>query len=106
MTRISAKQYWNRLFVACAKKSNKIPKRYFYLITNNKKLQKKIDEDVIKEFLSDKDNVELLLSDISYDGVDTRYVTQSCLCLDIESIILQYYYVDYLNDEYIEITRK
>lgn len=103
---ITAKQYWREILKECIIKTNTIPERYYYLITWNKALQKHIDEEVIKEFISDETNIDLLINEAFCHGLDDDYITQSVDTNDLEDIIKKVYEVTYIDDEYIEITRK
>lgn len=103
---ISAKQYWRVILKECIEETNIIPEKYYYLITWNKALQKHIDEEVLKEFISDEENIDMLINEDFYHGLDDDYITQSIDTNDFEDIIKKVYEVTYIDDEYIEITRK
>ena len=105
MKKIMAHDYWNKLLLNCIIESNTIPVEFYYLITNNKTLQKYINDEVIQEFLSDAKNIELLMDEITYE-IRTNYITQSINTNDVESIIKNIYNVKYVNDDYVLIERK
>lgn len=102
--KITASEYWNELLPKCIISQNIIPKDYYYLITDNKTLQKYINDDIIKEFLSDKTNLKILIEEIMWTKcINTKYITQSCDTNDIENIIKLVYDVKYINDDYVLI---
>lgn len=107
MKKILAHDYWNKLLLNCIIESNTIPTEFYYLITNNKTLQKYINNEVIHEFLSNPENIKLLIEEICYvKRIDTNYITQSINTNDIEDIIKQIYNVQYINDDYVLIERR
>lgn len=106
---ITAKQYWTKLLPVCIKLSNVIPREYYDLITYNKTLQKWINDEVINEFLADKNNIKYLLEEMFYaKRIRTNYISQSGCTNEIEDIIKQYYIVDYgtIDDEHVEVIRR
>lgn len=103
---ITARKYWGEILKECIIKTNTIPEKYYYLITWNKALQKHINEEVLKEFVSDEENIDMLVSDVFYHGLDDRFITQSFDTNDLEEIIKQVYDVHYINDDIIEVVRK
>lgn len=58
------REYYNDLFKKCIKKSKYIAPKYYYLITDNKVLQKYINQDVINEFLLDDRNIDLYIKEV------------------------------------------
>lgn len=107
MKKILAHDYWNKLLLNCIIESNTIPIEFYYLITQNKILQKYINNEVIHEFLSDAENTKLLIDEIIYvKRINTNYITQSNNTNNIESIIEKIYNVKYVNDDYVLIERK
>lgn len=104
---ITAKQYWTKLLPACIKLSYVIPSEYYYLITNNKTLQKYINDEAIKEFLID--NIKYLLEEMFYTKhLRINYMSQSGCTNEIEDIIKQYYIVNYntVDDKHVEVIRR
>ena len=107
MKKITASKYWNELLPECIISQNIIPNDYYYLITDNKILQKHINNDVIKEFLSDKRNVKMLVEEIFYTKrINTKYITQSCDTNDVEDIIKLVYDVRYISDDCVLISKR
>ena len=105
--KITASEYWNELLPKCIISQNIIPNDYYYLITCNKTLQKYINDDVIKEFLSDENNLKMLIDEITWiKHINTKYMTQSGDTTDIENIIKLIYDVEYINDDYVLIKEK
>ena len=108
---IKAEKYWTKILSICIKKTNKIPKEYFYLITQIKSLQKYINHECIKEFL--EKNIDDLLQEIAYTKGLRDFVhggkykiTSSYNTEDIENIIKEVFDVKYIDDESVEILKR
>ena len=106
--KITAKEFWTEILPECMIKSNQIPKEYYYLITQNKTLQKYIDKEVIKEFLNT--SMDILIMEILYNkGIlqgKELYLTSSYDINELLNIIEQFYVVEFLDDQNVKITRK
>lgn len=112
---VSAKNYWTKLLPMCIKKTCTIPKEFYYLLSFLKSLQAKIDEEVIKEFVSDADNIKWLIEEIEYTkglydknyntGKKEYYITSSYNTNEIEDIINEVFKVTYINDDYVRVER-
>ena len=102
---VSAKNYWTKILPMCIKHTNKIPVRYYNLITPYKTLQKFINKEVIKEFITD--SLNMLIDEIIWDNSlkyrDNYYITSSYSTNDIEDIIKEVFKVEYINDEFVKI---
>lgn len=107
MKKVKAFDYWNVILPSCFVELNTIPKDFYYLITCNKLLQQHINKDVIKEFLSNKNNIKCLMDDIFWvRNINDNYISQSRDVSDLENIISELYNVDYVCDDYVLIERK
>lgn len=107
MKKVKAFDYWNVILPSCFVELNTIPKDFYYLITCSKLLQQYINEDVIKEFLSNESNIKWLMDEIFWERrINPNYMSQGGCIADLENIISELYNVDYVCDDYVLIERK
>lgn len=79
---VSPYKYYRKIFPECVKETRYLPEEFYNLITTNKTLQKRIDQEVIDEFFADESNIKLYIEeifwagtspDINYDFIDADY---------------------------------
>ena len=105
---VNAKQYWTEVLPKCIKKTNIIPKEFYYMLTDNKELQKHIDKGVIREFI--RERLEGLINEIIYTkGISNFkgkfYISSAYNTNEVEDIIKQVYKVKYINDDAVELIK-
>lgn len=106
---VNAKQYWTEVLPKCIKKTNIIPKEFYYMLTDNKELQKHIDKEVIREFVRERLNE--LIDEIVYTKglTDTKgkyYISSAYATNEVEDIVKQVYNIKYINDDAVELNVK
>lgn len=65
---VSPYKYYRKIFPECVKETHYLPEEFYNLITTNKTLQERIDQEVIDEFFADEDNIEFYIDEFEYAG--------------------------------------
>ena len=105
---VSAKNYWTKLLPMCIKRTEEIPKEYYYMITPYKTLHPYINKEVIREFIASSlnDLIDEIVWDKALSHVRNYYITSSYCTNNIEDIIKEVFNVEYISDEYVRVTKK